>query len=322
MRIINTKQAGYALSFALALVPFAASADSPIGQIKSETGAVTVGARGGASKPVAIGDHVFQSDTVVTAANGSVGITFDDNSMMSLGPRSRLVLDQFSFNTTTHGGVFNASLKKGTLAVKTGQIVRQTPEAMHVRTQAALLGVRGTEFVVLCGRRALMLRRLPGLMAFCVATLLAGCSHELVVVLPASDGHIGGVVVEDGSQKIVLDKPYAGAEPGSGTVKAVISDEKEVGVIFAGALAARPIPPATYILYFANDSDELVPESRDAFDKIFAEVSRRNAAEIVITGHTDTVGTPEHNDQLSLDRANAVVQSGSAKVSTAHGTKP
>ena len=112
MRIISTKQAGYALSFALALAPFTAWADSPIGQIKSETGAVTV-ERGGASKPIAIGDHVFQSDTVVTAANGSVGITFDDNSMMSLGPNSRLALDQFSFNTTTHGGVFNAQPAEG-----------------------------------------------------------------------------------------------------------------------------------------------------------------------------------------------------------------
>ncbi len=56
--------------------------------------------------------------------------------MMSLGPNSRLALDQFAFNTTTHGGVFNASLQKGTLAVKSGQIiVRQTHggECMFVR---------------------------------------------------------------------------------------------------------------------------------------------------------------------------------------------
>ena len=36
----------------------------------------------------------------------------------------------------------------GTLAVKSGQIVKQTPEAMHVKTPGALLVVRGTEFVV------------------------------------------------------------------------------------------------------------------------------------------------------------------------------
>jgi hypothetical protein len=147
MRIMTSKRAGYVIALVAAMMPPAARADEAIGQIKTETGAVTL-ERQGKSEPAQIGDHVFQSDIVVTAAGGSVGITFADNSMMSLGPNSRLALDQFRFNTTTHDGVFDSTLQKGTLAVKSGQIVRQTPEAMHIRTPAALLGVRGTEFVV------------------------------------------------------------------------------------------------------------------------------------------------------------------------------
>jgi hypothetical protein len=132
---------------ALALfIPHAAFAGEPIGQIKTQAGAVFV-ERAGVSRPAAIGDRVFVSDTIVTTS-GTVGITFLDNSMMSLGPMSRLSLDQFKFDATTHNGIFNSSLKKGTLSVKSGQIVRQTPEAMRIRTPAALLGVRGTEFVV------------------------------------------------------------------------------------------------------------------------------------------------------------------------------
>lgn len=130
-----------------------ARAAEPIGEIKTETGQVTV-QRNGASAPLRIGDHVFRSDTIVTAASSSVGLTFADNSRMSLGPASRLRLDQFQFNKTTHQGLFDTALEKGTLAVKSGQIVRQTPGAMHVRTPAALLGVRGTEFVVRAGEGA------------------------------------------------------------------------------------------------------------------------------------------------------------------------
>ncbi|MCE9523779.1 MAG: FecR domain-containing protein [Alphaproteobacteria bacterium] len=130
----------------MALATPCAAAEAAIGQIKTETGTVSV-ERGGAAKPLTIGDHVFEADTIVTA-DGTVGITFADNSMMSLGPNSRLSLDQFKFDTTTQNGIFNSSLKKGTLAVKSGQIVRQTPEAMRIRTPAALLGVRGTEFAV------------------------------------------------------------------------------------------------------------------------------------------------------------------------------
>jgi hypothetical protein len=135
------------LAAALVLCCAAAHAEDSIGQVKTAKGDVKV-MRHGAAQPLAVGDHVFQSDTISTAKGASVGITFVDNSMMSLGPSSQLALDQFQFDTTTHAGVFNTSLTKGTLAVKSGQIVQQTPEAMHIKTPAALLGVRGTEFVV------------------------------------------------------------------------------------------------------------------------------------------------------------------------------
>ena len=147
MRSILSRNLKYSAALLLALLPYTAHAADPIGQVKTADGPVTV-ERGGASQPVAIGDHVFQSDTVVTGAGASVGITFVDNSMMSLGPDSRLALDKFQFDATTQDGVFDSSLQKGTLAVKSGQIVKQTPEAMHIKTPAALLGVRGTEFVV------------------------------------------------------------------------------------------------------------------------------------------------------------------------------
>lgn len=132
---------------ALGLSSGIAAADAPIGQIKTLSGTVTV-TRDGQAIKAAIGDHVMQADEIATGSDGAVGITFADNSMMSLGPSSKLDLDQFQFDTTTHDGIFNSSLKAGTLAVKSGQIVQQTPFAMHVQTPAALLGVRGTEFVV------------------------------------------------------------------------------------------------------------------------------------------------------------------------------
>ncbi len=146
MAIMTAKNARRAIAAAALFISQAALAGEPIGQVKTQSGNVTV-QRAGASKPLTIGDRVFESDTIITTS-GAVGITFVDNSMMSLGPNSRLSLDQFKFDATTHNGVFNSSLQTGTLSVKSGQIVRQTPEAMRIRTPAALLGVRGTEFVV------------------------------------------------------------------------------------------------------------------------------------------------------------------------------
>jgi outer membrane protein OmpA-like peptidoglycan-associated protein len=137
-------------------------------------------------------------------------------------------------------------------------------------------------------------------------SMLSACSNELVVVLPASDNHIGGLVVRTAHGQFLLNTPYAEAAPGIGGLKPGQGDPREVTQVFGAALAAQPIPPKNYTLYFVNDSDELTSGSRANFEEVFAEISRRKAAEIVITGHTDTSGTPQYNDQLSLDRANSV----------------
>ena len=91
---------------------------------------------------------IRQSDTLVTGADGSAGVTFSDNSLLSTGPNSVLVVEHYSFDTTTHAGKFDAALRKGTLAVVSGKMVKQSPGAMRVRTPAAIMGVRGTDFVV------------------------------------------------------------------------------------------------------------------------------------------------------------------------------
>jgi len=137
----------------LATAAIPAWAQDAIGQIKTETGTVLI-QHNGAPESAAIGVRLFESDSITTSQDGSIGITFADNSTMSLGPNTRLDLDTFQFDSTTHLGNFNVSLEKGTLAVKSGDIVRQTPEAMHIKTPVALLGVRGTEFVVLAADKS------------------------------------------------------------------------------------------------------------------------------------------------------------------------
>jgi len=133
---------------AIAAAAFAAAAYAEdIGQIKSVRGTVHV-EREGQRLAATPGMHVRQSDTLVTGADGAIGVTFLDNSLLSAGPGSVLAIDRFSFNTTTHAGQFDASLRQGTLAVVSGKIVKQSPGAMRVRTPASVMGVRGTEFLV------------------------------------------------------------------------------------------------------------------------------------------------------------------------------
>jgi hypothetical protein len=133
---------------------FAASAlADDIGQVKNVRGAVHVERDGKRVEAVA-GMGIRQSDVLATGADGAVGVTFLDNSRLSLGPDTTLAIDHYSFNTTTHAGRFDASLRKGTLAGVSGKIVKQSPEAMRVRTPASVMAVRGTDFVVEVGGTA------------------------------------------------------------------------------------------------------------------------------------------------------------------------
>lgn len=133
-------------SAAAVCVAMAASA-AEIGQIKVSKGQVSI-EREGRTLPGAIGSRLQLGDIVRTGVDGSVGITMDDDSLLSAGPSSVLSLDRYVFDPTTNQGRLDAALNKGTLAVISGRIAKQSPDAMTVRTPTAVLGVRGTEFVV------------------------------------------------------------------------------------------------------------------------------------------------------------------------------
>ncbi|HSC65049.1 MAG TPA: FecR family protein [Caldimonas sp.] len=118
-----------------------------VGQIKVAAGQVFVD-RKGQSLPGRVGLVLESEDVLRTGADGSVGITMRDNSLLSAGPNSILALERFEFDPTTSDGRFDARLRQGTLAVVSGRIAKKSPQAMTVKTPSAVLGVRGTEFVV------------------------------------------------------------------------------------------------------------------------------------------------------------------------------
>jgi len=138
--------------------------------------------------------------------------------------------------------------------------------------------------------------------------LLASCSsrQSLFVVLPNPDGSSGAVTIEDGQKSVLLDKPYAAGEVRGGAAAPVQVDQTQVQQIFGNALAAQPILPAHFVLYFEKDSDTLTPESQRQYNAVFADIKRRKVYEVEVIGHTDTLGTQDHNQQLSMKRAEMI----------------
>ncbi|MBL8516495.1 MAG: OmpA family protein [Betaproteobacteria bacterium] len=143
---------------------------------------------------------------------------------------------------------------------------------------------------------------------------VAGCAsapqgpspNESVIILPGKDGHVGGVSVVSNSGQHLLDKAWAGVEVLGGTARGRSFTQAEVHDQFASTLSALPPKPASFVLYFLEGKDEFTPASREEIARILNELKSRPAPDIVVIGHTDTVGGESSNDKLSLQRAERV----------------
>ena len=141
-----------------------------------------------------------------------------------------------------------------------------------------------------------------------VAVLACGCCAPirpaLFVVVPGTDGHVGKIVVHGAGAPQVIDTAY-GAQRllANGRLETARLSAAEVREAFGPTLAALPGKPASFMLYFLEGRDELTSESREEVNKVIGELKQRPLPDIVVIGHTDTVGTDEFNDRLSLARA-------------------
>ena len=94
--------------------------------------------------------------------------------------------------------------------------------------------------------------------------------------------------------------------PKPGVIEATATTDEERQRIFGAVLSALPPRPTSYVLYFLLDSDELAPESRTVVAQVLGEITSRPAPEVLVIGHTDTMGTQQANYALGLKRAMTV----------------
>jgi hypothetical protein len=139
------------LALILTLLAFSRSAvnadNSQVAQIKTVSGQTEI-VRNGAHTVARIGDPLYEKDTIETGPDGSIGITFIDNTVMSSGPDSQIVLEDYKFNSSNFKGSMLADMNRGTVSMISGDIARSSPGAMKIKTPTAILGVRGTRFVI------------------------------------------------------------------------------------------------------------------------------------------------------------------------------
>jgi len=120
---------------------------SVVGTVQKAGGTVNI-VRQGETMNAKVGLELWQNDTIRTGPDGSVGVLFKDDTSLSLGPDSALVIDEFVF--APHQGKFSIVVKmlKGTAVYISGLASRFEPDSTRFETPSASLGIRGTKFVV------------------------------------------------------------------------------------------------------------------------------------------------------------------------------
>jgi len=144
------------------------------------------------------------------------------------------------------------------------------------------------------------------LAAVALGALLGACATGHVVLLPSPDGRSTAVTVHQGDREVVLDQPYAAATSSAAGPFSYRASPREVEQRFGAAIAAQPAAPASYTLYFDAGGDAITAASKPTLDAILADVGRRPVPDVLVIGHTDTVGDDAFNDSLGQKRADAV----------------
>lgn len=125
----------------------AVSAADPVGYVKTAEGEAFL-LSADRAVPAQPGLAVQSGQTLKTGRTGRLGVTFRDNTVMSLGPDTEIAIDEYLYAPGQDELKFGASLLRGTLHFISGVIAKLKPEAVSIRTPGGTIGIRGTRFLV------------------------------------------------------------------------------------------------------------------------------------------------------------------------------
>jgi len=135
---------------------------------------------------------------------------------------------------------------------------------------------------------------------------------DLFVLLPEPDGKAGSIRIANAGGYQILDKPGDTTRVEDFNSRPIAPqplDEKGIASIFGDALSAEPDSTARFLsftLWFKSDKTKLADGSKAILPEMLRAIQIRKPTEIHIAGHTDRLGTEQHNLKLSSRRANFI----------------
>jgi hypothetical protein len=179
--------------------PTAQQTPDPVGSVATLQGSASV-TRNNATSALALRDPVYKNDVLQTKVDGTLGITFDDETTFTLKPNTRLAVDEFVYQDggTENAAIFN--VVRGTAAFVAAEVAHTGN--MKIDTPTSSLGIRGT----------------TGLVEVPEGGTAGG--QVSIKLYPDADGRVGRIEVfgRDGAQLGILSRGATGfaVRPGAG----------------------------------------------------------------------------------------------------------
>jgi hypothetical protein len=141
---MNRLLARLVVALAAAIAPPALAAPNLAGTVDFVEGDATIVKPDKSRKAPAVGDKVYEGDSVVTGAGGEVHFNMEDGGFLAVRPGTKMRIAQFqATGESTDKSVLG--LLEGTLRSISGWIAQSNPKGYQIRASSATIGIRGTD---------------------------------------------------------------------------------------------------------------------------------------------------------------------------------
>jgi hypothetical protein len=138
------------LLFALLVFVFASqslnAAEKPIGLVVALRGQVIAVNSDGVQRRLAIQSKIYLADTIKTGRRGRVQLMFDDNTLISLGTNTDMVIADYQWNPDQKTGAMKTRVQEGVFRIMGGAITQAAPDNFKTETPAGTIGIRGSMY--------------------------------------------------------------------------------------------------------------------------------------------------------------------------------
>jgi hypothetical protein len=158
-----------------------------VGKVTEQTGPTEI-LRDRKSISSSVNTTVEMNDTVSTA-RAKAELTFEDRTTVKLTEHSKMIIDDFVYDPKKGTGKLAVNMALGTARYASGQIAKNNPQQVSIKTPTATIAVRGTDF----------------------SMTVDELGRSLVMLLPSCDNKVcvtGAIEVSNLAGVVILDVPY------------------------------------------------------------------------------------------------------------------